>query len=80
MPELLSAAVGREIRRLMTERDVSAYALSKSTGIPQSTLSRKFNGAASFDFDDVQKIAPVLSTDATSVVRAAERSGTNPTG
>jgi len=76
MPEELSAAVAAEIRRLMALREISAYALSKQTGIPQSSLSRKLNGPAQFDLDDVQKIAVALSTDATTLVAGAER--TNP--
>jgi transcriptional regulator with XRE-family HTH domain len=80
MSEQLSRAVAAEVRRRMDEHAVSAYALSKQTGIPQSSLSRKLNGPASFDFDDVQKIAGALGTDVTSLVSAAEHGGDHPTG
>lgn len=73
MPQELSAAVAAEVRRLMAEHDVTAYALFKATGIPQSSLSRKLKGPGLFDFDDVQKMAPVLGTTAADIVRAAEQ-------
>jgi len=80
MSEQLSRAIAAQVRQLMQERGVSAYALSKTTGIPQSSLSRKLNGPAAFDFDDVQQIAVALGSDVTSIVAAAERGGTPPTG
>lgn len=80
MSEQLSRAIAAQVRRLMDERGVSAYALSKQTGIPQSSLSRKLNGPASFDFDDVQQIAGALGTDVTSLVAAAEHGAAPPTG
>jgi transcriptional regulator with XRE-family HTH domain len=80
MTEQLSRAIAAQVQRLMTERGVSAYALSKQTGIPQSSLSRKFNGPAAFDFDDVQAIAAALGIDVTSLVAAAEHGTTPPPG
>ncbi|WP_147262033.1 helix-turn-helix transcriptional regulator [Blastococcus sp. TF02A-26] len=80
MSEQLSRAIAMQVRRLMDERQVSAYALSKQTGIPQSSLSRKLNGPAAFDFDDVQVIAAALGMDVTSLVAAAEHGTPPPTG
>lgn len=59
----------------MDARGLSGYALAKATGIPQSTVSRKLNGTAPFDFDDAQKVCAWLGIDAADLVAWAERRG-----
>lgn len=78
----LSRAVAGVIRTLMQARGVTAYALSKTTGIPQSSLSRKFRekDAAPFDLDDVQKVAAALGVTAADLIAWAEGSAAPPEG
>lgn len=73
MPEELSAAVADQIRRLLEAHNVSGYALSKATGMPQSSISRKLSGQAPFDLDDVQKVCGVLGVDEADLIAWAKR-------
>ena len=73
MSEQLSRAVAGEIRRLLDERGVSGNALSKATGIPQSSVSAKLAGKHSFDLDDLQAICRFLEVDVTDLLSWAQR-------
>lgn len=75
MPEELSAAVAEQIRRLIHARGTSANAVAKAAGIPQSSMSRKINGHAPFDLDDVQGICVVLGVDEADLIAWAKRHG-----
>ena len=78
MSEALSRAVCDEIKTLMKARDVSAYAIWKATGIPQSSLGRKLRNDAAFDLDDVQKIAGMFGVEPADLVAWAQRRLRNP--
>lgn len=73
MSEALSRAVAAEIRKLMDARGVSAYAIWKATGIPQSSVGRKLRDEAPFDLDDVQKIAAVFDVEPADLIAWAQR-------
>lgn len=57
----------------MDAQDVTAYAIWKATGIPQTTLSRKLRGLAPFDLDDVQQICGVLQVEPEQLIAEARR-------
>lgn len=57
----------------MAARNVSGYALAKGTGIPQSSISRKLNGEAPFDLDDVQAVCRVLEIDEADLITWSKR-------
>lgn len=73
MSEQLSRAVAGEIRRLLDERGISGNALSKATGISQSSVSAKLAGKHSFDLDDLQAICRFLEVDVTDLLAWAQR-------
>lgn len=60
MPPPLSHRVAAEIARLLAERKMSGRALSRATGIPQKSLSRKLAGLTAFDLDELPVIADTL--------------------
>ena len=71
--EDLARAVAAEIERLMAERGVSGNALSKATGIPQTSISRKLNGPAAFDLNDLVAISHALGVDIRDLLEWARR-------
>lgn len=60
MPMPLSRLVAAKIARLLEERGMSGRALSRATGIPQKSLSRKLSGETAFDLDDLTPVADAL--------------------
>lgn len=60
MPMPLSRLVAAKIARLLEERGMSGRALSRATGIPQKSLSRKLSGETAFDLDDLPPVAAAL--------------------
>lgn len=74
MPEELSVAMREEILALMAAHRITAYAIWKATGMPQTTLSRKLRAPdGKFDLDDVQQIAPVFGVEPEDLVGWARR-------
>lgn len=60
MPMPLSRRVAARIARLLEDRGMSGRALSRATGIPQKSLSRKLSGETAFDLDDLPLVADAL--------------------
>lgn len=52
------------VRERMEARGVSAYRLSKLTGLPQSSLSRWLNAQSAITVDDLHVLAVALDADA----------------
>ena len=74
VPDQLSAAVSREVRRLLDERGMSGNALAKATGIPQTSIAGKLRGATSFTVDDLDAICRVLEVKVANLMEWAQRS------
>jgi transcriptional regulator with XRE-family HTH domain len=72
MPEQLTRAVSKVLRRLAEERGVSGNQLAKQTGIPQPTMARKLRGASVVDLDDIEAICKVLGVTPGYVMGLAE--------
>ena len=73
MPDQLSTAVSREVRRLLDERGMSGNALAKATGIPQTSIAGKLRGATSFTVDDLDAICRVLEVSVSDLLTWAQR-------
>ncbi|MDN4645387.1 helix-turn-helix domain-containing protein [Arthrobacter sp. PsM3] len=57
--ESLSVAVARRLRGQLAERNIKGSALSRMTGLPQQTISRKLIGGTPFTLDELQAICDV---------------------
>lgn len=73
VPDQLSAAVAREVRRLLGERGMSGNALAKASGIPQSSIAGKLRGAQSFTVDDLDAICRVLEVTVADLMSWAQQ-------
>ena len=73
MPRDLSRDVAAEIRRLIKERSWSGRELSRRSGIPQPSISRKLADVHPFDLDDLDAICAVLEVQPAELVAWAER-------
>lgn len=51
----------KNLKNLMYEQEITQQQLSKITGIPLSTLRRRFAGHEPWDFDYIEAVAPVLN-------------------
>lgn len=57
--ESLSVAVARRLRGQLAERNIKGSGLSRLTGLPQQTISRKLLGGTPFTLDELQSICDV---------------------
>lgn len=74
VPDQLSAAVAREVRRLLEERGMSGNALAKATGIPQTSIAGKLRGASAFTVDELDAVGRALEVKASELLEWAQRS------
>ena len=75
-----AAAVAAKIRTAIEEKGISVLSVATSTGIPRTTLDRRFksDGAAPFTVREIKKIANILGISAselTTVYEIAEKVG-----
>ena len=73
-----AAAVAAKIRTAIEEKGISVLSVATSTGIPRTTLDRRFksDGAAPFTVREIKKIANILGISAselTTVYEIAEK-------
>lgn len=71
----LSDAVRLLIEKLMKARDMKRSDLAAASGLPATSIIRKFktNEPGRFDLDDVAAIAPVFDLTASELIAWAER-------
>lgn len=73
VPEELSRAVATQVNRLLDERGMSGNALSKATGMPQTSIAAKLSGRSRFDLDDLAAICAALGVTVSDLISWAER-------
>lgn len=69
----LSVEVAATVRRLAEERGWSGREVSRRSGIPQPSISRKLAGVHPFDLDDVEALCAVLEITVPQLVEWAQR-------
>lgn len=60
MNQALPSRVATEIRVEMARQRVNQVVLAQKTGLSQSYISRRLVGTATFDLDDLERIADAL--------------------
>ncbi len=61
--------IGKSIKQIREDKNLSTYDLSKKTGISQSTISKLENGKRSADIELVKIIASALKTDISTILK-----------
>ena len=70
----LSQLLAEEIRAQLARRRSSTNRMAKALGWTQSYASRRMNGIAPFDMNDIERIASYLSMSVVDLVRMAPNS------
>lgn len=65
-------AVAEVVSDKMPGHGLSVKALADATGIPRTTLARRLTGHSSFTIRELNLIAPLLGTNAISLLAEAE--------
>jgi transcriptional regulator with XRE-family HTH domain len=76
--ESLSVAVARRLRGQLAERNIKGSALSRMTGLPQQTISRKLLGGTPFTLDELHDICDVTGISLEFILLGTRNSGTGP--
>jgi len=63
------ATINEQLRRAMKRCGKSRYAISKETGIEQSTLSRFANGLSGLSVENVEKVCQSIGAKVTITIR-----------
>jgi transcriptional regulator with XRE-family HTH domain len=70
----IAAEVAGRVRAALAENDRTQAYLSRSTGIPITTLKRKLDGLADFTLRDIDRIARALKCPPKTLIPDAFRS------
>lgn len=76
--ESLSVAVARRLRGQLAERNIKGSALSRMTGLPQQTISRKLLGGTPFTLDELHDICDVTGISLEYILLGTRSSSTAP--
>lgn len=73
LPGPLSVEIASLLRQHMAAQKINQPTLSRSTGIPQSTLSRLLNGQRQLYIDQLEVVCVAMELDVGEVVSRADR-------